>query len=89
MMAQVRAPRNVFVDFPLGHQCGKPHDADLQNSILKDALQALVNIKTPGEVVDLPYEWGEPFTYDDYLKDQKDMCEERGIQIQEWLPKSK
>jgi hypothetical protein len=40
-------------------------------------------------VVDLPYEWGEPFTYDDYLKDQKDMCEERGIQIQEWLPKSK
>jgi hypothetical protein len=41
MMAQVKAPRNVFINFPLGHQCGKPDDPQLQEQILKDALNYL------------------------------------------------
>ena len=63
MMEQVKPPRSVFVNFPLGHQCGKPFDRELQMSIIKDALQALSTLDEPGTVVDLPYEWGEDFGF--------------------------
>ncbi len=59
IMAAVKAPRAVFVNFPLGHNTGKPFDRELQMSILKDALSALVTIKQPGTIVDLPYQWSE------------------------------
>lgn len=61
--ALVKPPRAVFLDFPLGHQTGKPFDRELQMSIVKDAFQALKTIKEPGTIVDLPYQWGEPFDW--------------------------
>jgi len=63
MMAQVKPPRSVFVNFPLGHQCGKPFDRELQMSIIKDALRVLSTLDEPGAIVDLPYEWGEDFGF--------------------------
>lgn len=87
IMAQVRPPRGVFLDFPLGRTCGRPNNLEEQTNILKDALQALVRIKTPGQMVDLPYEWGRPFTIQDYVREQKEMLEEKGEPMQEWLPK--
>lgn len=63
MMAQVKPPRPVFVNFPLGHQCGKPFDRELQRSIIKDALKVLETLQEPGQIVDLPYEWHEEFTF--------------------------
>lgn len=63
MMAQVKPPRAVFVNFPMGHQCGKPFDRELQMSIIKSALQVLSTLDQPGTIVDLPYEWGEDFGY--------------------------
>jgi len=63
MMAQVKPPRPVFVNFPLGHQCGKPFDRELQIDIIKDALDTLNTLEEPGQIVDLPYDWGEEFTY--------------------------
>ena len=62
-MAQVKPPRPVFVNFPLGHQCGKAFDTELQMSIIKDALHTLKTLKEPGKIVDLPYDWGEEFTF--------------------------
>ncbi len=59
IMAAVKAPRAVFVNFPLGHNTGKPFDRELQMSILKDALSALTTIEQPGTIVDLPYRWSE------------------------------
>lgn len=59
IMVAVKAPRAVFVNFPLGHNTGKPFDRELQMSILKDALSALATIKQPGTIVDLPYQWSE------------------------------
>lgn len=55
----VRPPRSVFINFPLGHQTGKPDDPALQRSIVLDALSAAGSISVPGEVVTLPYVWDE------------------------------
>jgi len=32
-------------------------------SIIKDALNTLNTLAEPGQIVDLPHEWGEEFTY--------------------------
>ena len=76
MMSLVKAPRGVFVDFPLGHQCGRPGDIQLQTQILRDTLDVLVSAKTPGTLVDLTYQWGEPFDWDTYLRDVEEMVDE-------------
>ena len=53
----VNPPRAVFVNFPLGHQTGKPNDPALQRAIVRDALRAFETISRPGEIVELPYVW--------------------------------
>lgn len=53
----VKPPRAVFVNFPLGHQTGKPGDADLQRRIVTDAMRAFETIDSAGTIVDLPYVW--------------------------------
>jgi len=53
----VKAPRAVFVNFPLGHQTGRPNDAAIQRQIVRDAMRAFETIATPGEIVQLPYVW--------------------------------
>jgi D-proline reductase (dithiol) PrdB len=51
------APRNVFVPFRLGQVFGEP-GADVQQlAILADALAALLEMRTPGAILDLPYRW--------------------------------
>ena len=55
----VKPPRSVFVNFPLGHQTGKPNEPKLQRNIVRDALSALETMSTPGEIVSLPYVWDE------------------------------
>ena len=57
--AAVKPPRAVFLNFPLGHQAGKPNQPALQRSILLDALRAFETISAPGTIVDLPYVWDE------------------------------
>ena len=87
IMALVRPPRSVFVDFPLGRQCGKPNDARLQTSIIKDALAALTEMATPGELMDLPYEGGEPFSWESFQQDVKAMLSEDGQPVQAYIPR--
>jgi len=53
----VKPPRAVFLNFPLGHQTGKPHEPELQRRILLDALGAFETIAQPGTIVELPYVW--------------------------------
>jgi len=55
----VKPPRAVFVNFPLGHQTGKPNQPDLQRSIVIDAMRAFETIAQPGTIVELPYVWDE------------------------------
>ena len=63
--AAVRPPRAVYLDFPLGHTAGKPHDPALQRRILRDTLDALATIDTPGTIRQLPYRWSEDDTWKD------------------------
>ena len=83
-MARLCPPRGVFINFPLGRQCGKPQGVDLQVRILKETLTVLSTATEPGKVVDLPYEWGEPFEWADYSKDIQAMLDEEGGVAQEW-----
>lgn len=53
----VNPPRAVFVNFPLGHQTGKPHQPALQRQIVSDAMRAFETIERPGTIVELPYVW--------------------------------
>jgi D-proline reductase (dithiol) PrdB len=58
---QVRPPRAVFLNFPMGNPFGRPFDRALQRRILLDALRLAESATEGGTLVDLPYEWGEPF----------------------------
>ncbi|MBV8807255.1 MAG: hypothetical protein JO033_01155 [Acidobacteriaceae bacterium] len=53
----VNPPRAVFVNFPLGHQTGKPHEPELQRRIVGDAMEAFQTIAEPGSIVQLAYVW--------------------------------
>ena len=53
----VNPPRAVFLNFPLGHQAGKPNQPDLQRQIVRDAMRAFETIERPGTIVELPYVW--------------------------------
>jgi hypothetical protein len=53
----VNPPRAVFVNFPLGHQTGKPDHPELQRQIVRDAMRAFDSIDRPGTIVELPYVW--------------------------------
>ncbi len=88
MMEQLKAPRMVFLDFPLGRQCGKPHDPELQKNILKDTLGFLETAQKPGQMLELPYEWGESFDWESYGRDVAEMIQEEGIPPQDWKSKS-
>lgn len=59
---QVLPPRSVFVNFPMGNPFGRVGDREPQRRILLDALRLVETAREPGVLVDLPYEWGEPFT---------------------------
>jgi len=50
-------PRAVFLNFPLGHQTGKPQQPELQRQIVRDAMRAFETIERPGTIVELPYVW--------------------------------
>lgn len=86
-MAQVKPPRSAFINFPLGRQCGKPHDTELQKKILRNALNVLKTAKEPGEIANLPFEWDEPFDWSWYGRELMEMLEKEGIPAQDWTPK--
>ena len=65
--AAVNPPRAVYLDFPLGHTAGKPHDAALQRRVLRDTLDALVTIDTPGTIRRLAYRWTEDDSWKDLV----------------------
>jgi D-proline reductase (dithiol) PrdB len=54
---QLQTPRAVALRFPMGSPFGASMDAAMQSRILKDALTLLDTVKTPGEIVNLPYDW--------------------------------
>jgi hypothetical protein len=55
----VGAPRGAFVDFPLGHTAGRPHDPALQRALMLEALSAFHELDAPGAIKRLPFRWSE------------------------------
>jgi hypothetical protein len=55
----VNPPRAVYLDYPLGHTSGKPHDPMLQDQIIEAALSAFETIETSGTLLELPFRWAE------------------------------
>lgn len=62
---QVRPPRTVFLHWPFGHPLGEPGNRRQQRAVLFEAFKALYAIRTPGEIVDLPFPWRR-FDFDGY-----------------------
>jgi hypothetical protein len=61
---QVRPPRSLFVNFPMGNAFGAPFDVDMQLAILRAALELGETATEPGVLVDLPYVWPRPFAFE-------------------------
>jgi hypothetical protein len=62
LTAQVRPPRSLFVNFPMGNPFGRPFEAATQRRILRDALALAESATRPGEIADLPLDWGADFS---------------------------
>ena len=52
-------PRLAAIERPLGYLLGQPGDKNGQLAVLTATLQLLAEIKKPGSVVPLPFEWPE------------------------------
>lgn len=60
---QVKPPRSLFVDFPMGNNFGAPFNVLQQRSILERALQLVVEVNAGGYLEDWPESWHSPVEY--------------------------
>ena len=54
-----RAPRSLFLDYPLGHGCGKPVSEAEQYVGLNEAFKFFETMSEPGEIAVLDRKWDE------------------------------
>lgn len=59
--ASANPPRAVYTDFPLGNTAGPPGDAEMQLTIVNDALAAFNTITESGTILSTPHVWPEPW----------------------------
>ena len=64
--AAVNPPRAVFLDWPLGHTSGRPHQPGLNADVMRATLAAFEATDAPGTIVDLAFPWAA----DDDWKDR-------------------
>lgn len=50
---QVRPPRAVFLDYPMGNAAGRPEEVAEQRRVVRGAFEALADMHEPGTIVDL------------------------------------
>lgn len=63
--AAANPPRATFLDWPLGHTSGRPHQPGPNVEVMRSTLAAFERIESPGTIVDL----GVPWADDDDWKD--------------------
>jgi D-proline reductase (dithiol) PrdB len=59
LTAAVGVPRLAAIEHPLGYQLGRPGDEEGQRAVLRATLRALAEMKGPGGITHLPFEWPE------------------------------
>ncbi len=57
VVKQTGTPRAVAPLVPMGANAGAPHDVEMQYAIVKEALEQLEILDSPGQVVPLDYEY--------------------------------
>ncbi len=57
---KVKPPRTAFIDYPMGSCLGLPHDAAMQRTTVRAALESLPRFTRPGLIMDLPLQWPVP-----------------------------
>ena len=55
--ASVNPPRASFLDYPLGHTAGRPHELSEQIAIATAALQLIETATESGHIQVLPHHW--------------------------------
>ena len=63
LTAQVKPPRSVFVNFPMGNNFGAPEHREQQLDILRKSLALVHKADEGGVLIDLTLTWPEPFYY--------------------------
>ena len=58
-------PRAAYLDYPLGHTSGRPHQHELNLSILRDTLRAFETLQEPGSMAHLRYRWSDTDNWKD------------------------
>jgi hypothetical protein len=53
----VGVPRLAAIEHPFGQQVGRPGDKDTQRAVLLAALEAVEEMKVPGSIKHMPFEW--------------------------------
>lgn len=56
----VSVPRLAGIEHPFGQIVGRPGDSDGQRAVLAATLEAAEEMKAPGSIVHLPFEWTGP-----------------------------
>ncbi len=55
----IKAPRAVFVPWPMGHHFGVPFHRALQRRVLMEMLDLLATAAAPGVIRELPIKWAD------------------------------
>lgn len=63
LTAQVKPPRSLFVNFPMGNNFGEPFNVDQQTAILSRALALFEEVETGGVLEDWADSWPTPVEY--------------------------
>lgn len=71
------APRVSFVNYPLGHQAGKPNDPADQYRLVKAALEGFQTHTKPGQVNVLPCNWGDSIDHCDTVGGAKEAVRQK------------
>lgn len=57
VVRQNGTPRAVAPLVPMGANAGEPNNPEMQRNLVKDTLEKLTEITTPGQILPLPYEY--------------------------------
>jgi len=63
LTAQVKPPRSLFVNFPMGNNFGEPFNVDQQTAILSRALELFEEVEIGGVLEDWLDSWPTPVEY--------------------------
>lgn len=62
LAVQVKPPRTLFVNYPMGNNFGRANDPETQTRILRAALE-MIDSASAGELIDYPVPWEGAFQY--------------------------